>query len=228
MANFSFNADYTADSKPSLGFEPNDMSWKYQLSGRRATLVTSSPLGSTSVYTQTAIDSTVYPQSNYIAAHIYTDQVGTLYIDVSADNTNWDVQVTFPIIPSVPNFLPFVSIKGKYYRFRYVNGSTPQTTFRLEQIVAVQMTPEKVSPTQVSVETTATTTEASSPFNVSQIIAIKNDGNDSIFINFDASTTASNKMTLKPGDSIGDFPRNCTTLYYKANSGTQAFRAWGV
>jgi hypothetical protein len=139
VANFSFNADYTADNKPSLGFDPNDMSWKHQISGRVATQLTASPLGASSVYTQPSQDSTTYPQDNYVAGHVYTDQPGTLYLDVSSDNTNWDIQTSLPVTPNTPNFLPFTPIQGRYYRFRYVNGNAPQTVFRLEQIVCNQI-----------------------------------------------------------------------------------------
>lgn len=80
----------------------------------------------------------------------------------------------------------------------------------------------------VSLETNATTTEASSSFNVDLIAAISNDGTDNILFNFDANTSSAGTITLKPGEVLTDFPRKCTTIYYKALSGTQPFRAWGV
>lgn len=82
--------------------------------------------------------------------------------------------------------------------------------------------------THVSVETTASTTEANSPFSVEIIAMICNDGTDDIKINFDASTTSAGTITLKPGEVLSDFPRSCSTIYYRSNSGTQPFRAWGL
>lgn len=82
--------------------------------------------------------------------------------------------------------------------------------------------------THVSVETNATTTEANMPFSVEFISIITNDGTDDIKINFDASTSSSGTITLKPGETLTDFPRSCSTIYYKSVSGTQPFRAWGV
>lgn len=82
--------------------------------------------------------------------------------------------------------------------------------------------------THVSVETSATTTEANSSFSVEFISMIVNDGTDDIKFNFDANTSSAGTITLKPGEVLTDFPRSCSTLYYKAVSGTQPFRAWGV
>ena len=80
----------------------------------------------------------------------------------------------------------------------------------------------------VSVEGNATTTEESVAFDVTYVHTISNDGTDDIKINFDADTTQPGVITLKAGEVLEDFPRKCSTLYYKAASGTQPFRAWGV
>lgn len=80
----------------------------------------------------------------------------------------------------------------------------------------------------VTLETNATTTEANAAFNVDYVVMLANDGTDSIFFNFDANTTSQGKITLKPGEVLTDFPRKFSTIYYRANSGTQPFRAWGV
>ena len=80
----------------------------------------------------------------------------------------------------------------------------------------------------VSVETSATTTEASAPFDVEFVFMMANDGSSDIIVNFDASTTAPGAMTLKPGMPVFDFPRTATTIYYRSVYDTQAFRAWGV
>jgi hypothetical protein len=73
-----------------------------------------------------------------------------------------------------------------------------------------------------------TTTEANSPFAVSQIVFIANDGPSDMIINFDASTTSEGAFTLKSGEVLDNFPRQCTTLYYKAKTGNTTLRAVGV
>jgi len=91
---------------------------------------------------------------------------------------------------------------------------------------------QRVSPagrgTHASVSASATTTEANSAFNVEHIIFLANDGSGDIIFNFDAATTAAGAFTLKTGEALSDIPRKVTTLYYKATSGTQTFRALGV
>lgn len=80
-----------------------------------------------------------------------------------------------------------------------------------------------------SVEDTATTTEGSARFDVANVVFMANDGTADIYLNFDMTTNVSKgKLTLKPGERFFDFPRSCKTLYYRAASGTQAFRVWGV
>lgn len=82
--------------------------------------------------------------------------------------------------------------------------------------------------THASVETTATTTESTATFDVDYISMISNDGTDDILFNFDANTSAAGTITLKAGEVLSDFPRACNVLYFKAKSGSQPFRAWGV
>jgi len=59
-----------------------------------------------------------------------TDASGTLYIEFSIDNTNWDTSIPFAVTGGVGEFHSVV--KGpRYCRIRYVNGSSAQTYFRL-------------------------------------------------------------------------------------------------
>lgn len=80
----------------------------------------------------------------------------------------------------------------------------------------------------VSLEINATNVESASSFNVEIINVLINDGNDDIYFNFDKSIEKEGTITLKPSESLSDFPRNCKQLYYKSKSGIQPFRAWGV
>jgi len=91
---------------------------------------TSTPLSGSATYTGTwerATRSMALVQS-------YADQTGTIYFDFSTDGTNADS--TFPVggvttTASVPTVQP-AAVGGRYFRVRYVNGSSAQTVFRLE------------------------------------------------------------------------------------------------
>ncbi len=77
-----------------------------------------------------------------------------------------------------------------------------------------------------SIETDATTVEQEFEFILSWVQVIAHDGADGdLKINFDASTTSANTLTLKPGEVLQGFPKRCRKLYIRATSGTQAFRA---
>ena len=68
-----------------------------------------------------------------VMASCYSDTSGTLYFDFSTDGTNWDS--TFPptgfdVTGGINEF--HIGVKGpRYFRARFVNGSTAQTEFRL-------------------------------------------------------------------------------------------------
>ncbi len=82
---------------------------------------------------------------------------------------------------------------------------------------------------QVSVEATASTTEASSSFGCSEILYVTNDGSVDITFNIDQATTEEGAFTLKAGETLNfQFPRQSNMLYYKTASSTAAFRALGL
>lgn len=73
----------------------------------------------------------------------------------------------------------------------------------------------------VSIEKNATFTEASSPFDVNHVSVISHDGAETepdIQFNFDAAIGTAGTITLKPGESLTDFPRIAKTLTYKTLS----------
>lgn len=80
----------------------------------------------------------------------------------------------------------------------------------------------------VSLETNATTDEASSIVDVRYVDSIANDGSDDIVFNFDAPTNEDGAFTLKPGEVRGGIPKTVERLYYVAASGVQPFRFWGL
>lgn len=65
-----------------------------------------------------------------ITGAVFADQIGTIFLEQSGDEINWDVSTSYAVPASDGKgfseeiLLPFV-------RIRYVNGGTPQTIFRL-------------------------------------------------------------------------------------------------
>ena len=64
-----------------------------------------------------------------ITGTVFADVAGTLYVEQSPDNTNWDVVDSWSV--SAGAGLGFsVELVGRYVRIRFTNGATAQTTFR--------------------------------------------------------------------------------------------------
>lgn len=69
-----------------------------------------------------------------IVGSCYANQPGTLYVEQSQDNTNWDVISSFPVNVDLtnPRGAGFqIDVLAPYGRVRYVNLATANTTFRL-------------------------------------------------------------------------------------------------
>lgn len=64
-----------------------------------------------------------------------SDVAGTLYMEFSPDNTNWDSSLLFIVAANV-NEVHRLSVTRKYFRIRYVNGATPQGFFRLQSTLS--------------------------------------------------------------------------------------------
>lgn len=60
-----------------------------------------------------------------------SDVAGTLYMEFSPDNTNWDSSLSFAV-DAASNEVHRLSITRKYFRVRYANGATNQSYFRLQ------------------------------------------------------------------------------------------------
>lgn len=90
---------------------------------------TTTTLGSGGTFTGEA-ELCEYP---YIIVQSYSDVAGTMFIDFSIDGTNWDS--TYPVngyscAAGIPEVQP-AAVVGRYFRVRYVNGSSAQSEFRL-------------------------------------------------------------------------------------------------
>jgi len=93
---------------------------------------TTTALAANGTWTSSSVDclgSKPYAKKIYITC--YSDVDGTIYIDYSPDNSNWDASESISYTGgSTPAITP-IEVKGRYVRIRYVNGATDQTTFRL-------------------------------------------------------------------------------------------------
>ena len=60
---------------------------------------------------------------------VFADVAGTIYVEQSPDNTNWDVVDSWSITANEGMGFS-VELVGRYVRVRFLNGATAQTTFR--------------------------------------------------------------------------------------------------
>lgn len=60
-----------------------------------------------------------------------SDVAGTLYMEFSPDNTNWDSSLSFVVAAGV-NEVHRLSVTRQYFRIRYTNGAVNQAYFRLQ------------------------------------------------------------------------------------------------
>lgn len=107
-------------------------------------LVTSTNLGASATYTQSAVNlaasttsgTTYYTAVNVSVQHTAGTAPGILYFEVGSETsstapTTWYPQFVVPI-PSNASWQTFTfPLTTRYYRLRFVNGSTAQTSFRL-------------------------------------------------------------------------------------------------
>jgi hypothetical protein len=98
--------------------------------------VTTTPLSSSATYTGTFED-----VNNYLSQHtsLVVDRNGTLYVEYSQDGITVDHTQTYPITVTTGGvaqgfFFQFMN-EAKYFRIRYVNGSTGQGTFKIQVIL---------------------------------------------------------------------------------------------
>lgn len=111
--------------------------------------VTSATLGANATFTESTWQDSENPGlsdiygnpgpsvANYVAGMVYSDQAGTLYLDVTDDtsNANLILSTSVAVTAATATALPKTAVGGRYYRFRYVNGVTAQTTFELTRTI---------------------------------------------------------------------------------------------
>lgn len=102
--------------------------------------------------TGTAIDTNNSSTATLLAAAVFTgtgsdvlqmktisilaksDQAGSLSIQFSSDNSNWDSARSFTVLAAVA-FEQVIYVKARYFRIVYTNGGTDQTYFRLQTLL---------------------------------------------------------------------------------------------
>ena len=98
----------------------------------KAGISTTTTLAANGEWTSSSVDCLgARPYTTKIYIICYSDVDGTIYVEYSPDNSNWDGSESISYTGgSTPAITP-VKVKGRYARIRYVNGATAQTTFRL-------------------------------------------------------------------------------------------------
>jgi len=98
---------------------------------------TTTALNSGVTFTGVGEDVSAYPS---VTVALKTDQSGTLYIDFSTDNSNWDSTLSFNVDASV-NEVHRITVTRKYFRVRFTNTSVSnQTYLRLSTLFGAQQT----------------------------------------------------------------------------------------
>jgi hypothetical protein len=94
-----------------------------------STISTLAPLAASGVYTSNIVPAAGSGGITLVGT-VFADQAGTLAVQQSFDQTNWDVQNTFSVAADAGQ--PFsVDLYAPYLRVIYTNGATAQTQFRL-------------------------------------------------------------------------------------------------
>jgi hypothetical protein len=98
---------------------------------RKASTFTTTPLSAGATFTGASQDwGSGYPHSvGFYNVMAYSDQDGTIYLEQSHDNSNWDYSESQALTGGMADKLKS-PIYARYVRPRYVNGGTGQTVFR--------------------------------------------------------------------------------------------------
>lgn len=88
---------------------------------------TTTPLAGSAAWTSATFASDAF---SICEGSVFTDKAGTLFIEQSNDDLNWDISSNY-IIPVSDGKGFTEDLLLPFTRVRYVNGGTPQTIFRL-------------------------------------------------------------------------------------------------
>ena len=123
---------------------------------------TTTQLGVSATYTGTGEQN----QLPYVIVDVESDQEGTLFLEFSVDGTNWaspGASNGYHISPG--NRVVRSALKAsRYFRVRYVNGSTAQSTFRLYTYFDVEGQASYAVNAQIPIDANALASRPSDPF----------------------------------------------------------------
>ncbi|WP_298800087.1 hypothetical protein [uncultured Devosia sp.] len=89
---------------------------------------TATALTGSATYTGSAHDVGPIPYYDQVGCVFRADQSGTAYLDMSADASAWTVQATASVSANTTTDLN-ARVRARFWRCRYVNGSTGQGSF---------------------------------------------------------------------------------------------------
>jgi hypothetical protein len=189
------------------------------------------PLGGSATFTGTGIDVSGYAS---VGVCVFANQAGTLNMEFSTDNTNWDASIPYTVLAS-----DFVRVttgaQAKFFRVRYVNGGAAQATFRLQTILK----PVASYPSTVPVDTvigqgddaiitksiiTGKTTAGGGAYvdvkvNPSGTMVVDASGSTGVAVTGTVSATQSGTWTVQPGNTPNTSPW-LTTISQGGNAAT--------
>jgi len=91
---------------------------------------TTTPLASNGTFSGTGIDVSGF---SVITIFVFADKAGTLNIEFSTDNSNWDDVVSYSISASTAEHVQ-IGPQARYFRVVYQNTNSAQSVFRLQTI----------------------------------------------------------------------------------------------
>lgn len=89
------------------------------------------PLTSNSVFTGVGFEVLGFAA---MSISVFADVAGTISIQHSSDNSNWDVTDSFAVAAGVGSFYK-VTPHARYFRVQYTNGGSGQAAFRLQTVI---------------------------------------------------------------------------------------------
>lgn len=102
--------------------------------GDAGVILTTNPLGASASYIQPGVDRLrQIPLVGRVRGLVFSDKSGTLYLEESEDKSTWTTTATVNVSANTTTQLSWTELTKRYFRFRYVNGSTAQTNFVLVQ-----------------------------------------------------------------------------------------------
>ena len=111
------------------------MTFTIPIKGTVSTLnSTSTVLTASATYTGTAEDVQSYASVTVSVVSNVASAAGGFKVQFSTDGTNWDFVTSMDIVAGVPNTDEF-EVSARYFRVVFQNGSTAQTSFRLQSLL---------------------------------------------------------------------------------------------